>query len=64
MVPLINKGVDFFYNDYQEFDNVQKLWFLNDSMFKMLDVDSRRGVLSVHTLPYIYRLWTLPIIMQ
>ena len=45
MVPLINKGVDFFYNDYQEFDNVQKLWFLNDSMFKMLDVDSRRGVL-------------------
>lgn len=45
MIPLINKGVDFFYNDYQEFDNVQKLWFLNDSMFKMLDVDNRRGVL-------------------
>lgn len=45
MVPLINKGIDFIYNDYQEFDNVQKLWFLNDSLFKMLDVDGRRGVL-------------------
>jgi len=45
MVPLINKGVDFFYNDYQEFDNISKLWFLNDSMFNMLDTSDRRGVL-------------------
>lgn len=61
LVPLVNKGVDFFFNDYHEFDDINKLWFLNDSLFKLLDTKNRRGVLlsrnsllATHRYPVTY----------
>lgn len=62
LVPLINKGVDFIYNDYQNFDDsFQKLWLLNNALFKMVDVEGRRGLilsrnalLASHRYPVTY----------
>jgi len=62
IVPLINKGIDFIYNDFQDIDgDYQKLWLLNDSLFKMVDTETRRGlilsrnsIIGSHRYPVTY----------
>lgn len=62
LAPLINKGIDFIYNDYQNFEgSFQKLWLLNDTLYKMVDVGGRRGLilsrnslLASHRYPITY----------
>lgn len=62
IVPLINKGIDFIYNDYQTPDgDYQKLWLFNDFLYKMVDTESRRGLIlsrnaliATHRYPVTY----------
>jgi len=61
LVPLINKGIDFIYNDYQVDGNYQNLWLLNDFLYKMVDTPSRRGlilsrnsIVASHRYPVTY----------
>ncbi len=60
MSPLINMGVDFFWNDTKndEITN-QGLWMLNNSLFKNLTskrkmVLSRNGMIATHRYPITY----------
>ncbi len=58
LTPLLNKGVDFLANDYQDFlENIQRLWFVNDSLFQLLNKEDRRGLLlarNAHLVPHRY----------
>jgi len=46
LVPLINKGIDFLSNDFQDFNNdINKLWLINNSMYSLLSSSNRRGLL-------------------
>lgn len=46
LVPLINKGIDFLSNDYQDFNqDINNLWLINNSIYSLLSSSNRRGLI-------------------
>ena len=60
--PLEQLGVDFFWNDYKNTKDLDRLWILNNYMFKDLSRDpakrgmilSRNSLKAAHKLPVLY----------
>lgn len=60
--PLEDKGVDFFWNDYQDLKELNKLWTLNHYMFNNLSrnpakrgmILSRNALKGAHRYPVLY----------
>ena len=62
LYPLEELGVDFFWNNMKEIDNIHKLWVLNHYMFNSLArnpakrgmILSRNSLKSAHKFPVLY----------